>query len=184
MKTIDKILALQVENPDITNSEAAEALKLSRQRVSQECKKAGVTLSRAYGRKTGIVTPPAPRVITGGIPTRISHTVCGTISELLVAADLMARGYKPYFPFVRQRAHDIIAVAPCGEILTFEVRSGKRRADGEGYTFLHKGDGMESDHYAIVLTGDPVIYSPELDPAKENPKALYKAKRKKPQMTP
>lgn len=176
MKTIDKILALRIENPSITVSEAAAALELSRQRVSVECKKAGVALRRAYGpQPKGVVAPPAPRVITGGIPTRVSHTVCGTISELLVAADLMARGYKAYMPLVRQRSHDIIAVSPYGEILTFEVRSGKHRADGEGYTFMSKGKDMSSAHYAIVITGAPVIYSPELDPEKESHKALHRA---------
>lgn len=180
MKTIDKILALQAENPDVTNSEAAEALGLSRQRVSMECKKAGVILRRAYGRGA-IKSAPEPRVITGGVPSVVSHTVCGTISELLVAADLMARGYKPYMPLVRQRGHDLIAVSPGGEILTIEVKSGKARATGEGYSYLHKGERQnQSTHYAIVITGSPVVYEPELDPEKENPKALYKAQKPRP----
>jgi hypothetical protein len=175
MKTIDKILELQAENPDITNSQAAEALGLSRQRVSLECTKAGVVLSRAYKGPRRNHADPKARVITGGIPTRISHTVCGTISELLVAADLMARGYKPYMPLVRQRSHDIIAVTPSGKVLTFEVRSGKHKADGTGHTILKRNESLVvSDYFAVVMTGEPVVYEPELDPDLDNPKALYK----------
>lgn len=174
MKTIEKIQALVAENPAISCSEIAEKLGLTRQRISQVCKSGGIVLESAYPardrRGMGY-----PRVITGGIQSMINHTVGGTISELLVAADLMARGYKPYTPLVRQRSHDIIAVAPCGEILTFEVKSGKRRDNGNGYTFASAPRDVHSDHYAVVITGEPVIYKPELDPSKERPKALYKA---------
>lgn len=174
MKTIEKIQALVAENPAISCSEVAQKLGLTRQRISSVCKDGGIVLAPAYPARDrrGV---GYPRVITGGIQTMLNHTVGGTISELLVAADLMARGYKPYTPLVRQRSHDIIAITPCGELLTFEVKSGKRRDDGNGYTFAAAPRDAQSDHYAVVITGEPVIYKPELDASKERPKSLYKA---------
>lgn len=164
MTTAEKIKALVEANPAITASEAAAELGLSRQRIYAACRSAGIKLRRAYpvnhrDRKQ----TPIPRVITGGVETYISHTVCGAISEMLTVADLMARGYKPYTPIVRQRSHDIIAVSPSGQIVTVEVRSGKSRADGNGYTFCQKTPKeMVSQHYAIVITGRPVEYQPGL----------------------
>ncbi len=165
MTTIERIKSALAENPRLTNSELAELVGVSRQRVSQLCRANGVTLRRAYPvRRTAHKPPkpPTPRVVTGGIQTDINHTVCGTISELLVSADLMARGYKPYTPIVRQRSHDIIAVNLSGEMISIEVRSGRRRADGAGITWQSKCERVGSDYYAIVITGEPVIYKPDL----------------------
>lgn len=166
MNTIDRIREILSVNPSASTSEIAREIGVSRQRISQVCAKEGIKLKRAYpasDRKPS--STPAPRVITGGVISPISHTVCGSISELLVAADLMARGYKPYMPIVRQRSHDILAVNTNNEVLTVEVRSGKRRADGNGITWNSKGERCASSFCAIVITGEPVIYKPELPPA-------------------
>lgn len=87
-----------------------------------------------------------------------SHRVCGTISELLVAADLMARGYEVYIPLARTIGHDIIAEAPSGRLLTIEVRSAKRAANGA----LRFKRTTRSEMFAAVVTGEPVQYDPPL----------------------
>lgn len=161
MATIDKIKDLLSENPHATTADISRDLGVSRQRISHLCRQHGIKLTRAYPARDK-ASAPAPRVITGGVLAPINHTVCGSISEILVAADLMARGYKPYMPIVKQRSHDILAVNSTGGVITIEVRSGKRRADGNGYTWASKGPNCASGFHAIVITGEPVIYKPDL----------------------
>lgn len=164
MTTAEKIMALAESQPGISASQVAAELGISRQRVYSACRLAGIKLKSAYpvSDRRNPAHTPKPRVITGGVETPISHTVCGSISEILTAADLMARGYKPYMPIVRQRSHDIIAVTPSGAVITVEVRSGKPKASGHGYTFGPKCADMISMYYAIVITGRPVEYRPDL----------------------
>lgn len=159
MKTIEKIVAIRDRNPAATTADVAAEIGVSKQRVSALCSKHEVKLRPAY-RRGGRITPPKPRLITGGAPVALGSAPCGTISELLAAADLIARGYKVYSPFVRQRSHDLIAVAPDGTILTFEVRGGHRTASGAlSWSTRDRG---RSHHFAIVVTGEPVAYSPAL----------------------
>lgn len=159
----DRLRAFVKKNPKGTARDAAQALGVSRQRIYHLCKEIGIRLSvppNVPGTRlaTGL---PLPRVRTGGVSIAVNHTICGTISELLAAADLMARGYKVYTPIARQKCHDLIAVAPDGRLVTFEVRSGRRRATGAGFTFVQPQRG-KSDVIAVVLTGDPVEYIPAL----------------------
>lgn len=78
---------------------------------------------------------------------------------MIAVADLLARGFKPYLPVVNQRSHDIIAVSPAGAVVTFEVRSGRRDC---GKLVYNGGSKTRSDHYAVVLAGEPVMYKPDL----------------------
>ena len=157
MKTVDSIAALAKEGK--TTSEIAAALGISRQRVHSAAKTNGIALPK-YGRPANFrVPPPKARVQTGGIPVPISTSVAGSIAEMLVAADLMARGFHVYMPVIISRGHDIIACNGT-EIITFEVRSAHRNASGK-LIFGRKPDCC-SDHYALVVTGEPVIYDPPL----------------------
>lgn len=148
--------------PHATTGDVASALGVSRQRVHQAAQKYGIRLrgtrraSDPTRRKPG---PPKPTAITGGVQPQLTHTVCGTISELLAAADLMTRGYRVYMPIARQRCHDLIAVSPEGKLVTIEVRSGRRCPVGNGHTYPSNRT-VKSDVTAVVLVGEPVIYEP------------------------
>jgi hypothetical protein len=107
-----------------------------------------------------------PRVRTGGVDVPVSAVTAGTISELLVAADLMARGYVVYFPLMKRTAHvDLIATPsnPDRLPLRIEVRSGTIGARGQ-VRYAKKADSR-ADHHAVVMTGEPVHYKPELPSA-------------------
>ena len=77
----------------------SEELGISRQRVYQVINEAEIRLPRqklgpqAFRRARG--KAPQAHLLTGGVPVPISSAVAGSVSELLVAADLLARGYHP-----------------------------------------------------------------------------------------
>lgn len=157
MKNVEEIRRLAGEG--MPASAIAERLGLSRQRVYQICEQNEIALPRyhrRYERRTGA---PKSRVTTGGVQHAINHTVAGTIAELLAAADLMARGWVVFVPVVKSKGHDLIACRD-GEIATFEVRSAYRNAAGK-LIFNKKAD-CASKYYALVITGEPVTYEPQL----------------------
>jgi len=148
-----------------TAHEAAQRLGVSRQRINQVCKALGITLphGQALGYRLPPVktqirkNPPLSRVVTGGVPVPLSRTVAGTIGELLVAADLMARRFWVFFPLVRSTACDLIGMDRAGRTEKIEVRCGKRV---DGRIVYARADEDRSDRRAIVVTGEPVIYAP------------------------
>ena len=82
------------------------------------------------------------------------------MAELIVAADLLARGWYPFFPIVRSTKIDLLVSSRDGKrVLRIEVRSGLRRGDRVVFS---KKDNAECDHYGIVVAGEPVTYQPEL----------------------
>ena len=101
-----------------------------------------------------------PRVITGCVPCAINSTAAGRVSELLVAADLIARGWHVFFPLDYRKGHDLIACGN-GRIVSFEVRSGHRGKTGR--LCFQRNHIMRSDHYAVAVTGEPVAYEPALE---------------------
>lgn len=152
---IDRIKAAIAVNPEITGAELADQLFVSRQRIYQVASKYGLKFPRARPK----ITMPQPPINTGSPLINISQTCCGTVSELIVAADLVARGFKPYFPIVRQKSYDIIAVNDRNEIFSVEVRTGRRLDKIVAY---NKQVTFKSDIMAIVVKGEPVFYEPEL----------------------
>jgi hypothetical protein len=79
---------------------------------------------------------------------------------MLAAADLMARGFAVYYPMARQKGYDLVAVDKKGRMLSIEVRSGRLTESGKP-SFMKKVDS-NAKHHAIVMTGHPVVYEPEL----------------------
>lgn len=154
---IKRLAALKMPQTDI-----ATELNISRQRVGQVFKKHGLSVERKQQRGA-FRQPPVPksRVITGGVAGPVSANVCGLIAELLVAADLMARGWKVFMPLHRSAGHDLVAMHPDDRKLrSFEVRSAHRRPGGA--ISYHKRSSDAADHYALVCTGEPVAYQPDL----------------------
>ena len=140
----------------ISASDSAREMGISRQRVYQLAREMGIEFRKE--RRTGGCEP---RLVTGGIAvSRVNPSVAGKISELLVAADLMARGWQVFFPVYSNKGHDIVAIKN-DKIITVEVRSGSKSKTGVISCFKRPED--HSDYYGIVVTGEPVHYEPALD---------------------
>ena len=154
-----RILALFAsgEGKGLNMAQIARLVGLSRERVRQITTQEGLI---EPGPSPVPRTGPQPRVITGGVPVSLSHTVVGSIGELLAAADLMARGRMVFFPLVRTGACDLLTLDKQGRVERIEVRCGKRAGERVTYAFADKS---QSDRRAIVLTGEPVRYEPSLD---------------------
>lgn len=135
----------------------ASRLGITRARVYQIAKRAGVS----FPRQTSLRVPvkPRARVMTGGVSAPINASVAGTIAELLVAADLMARGWQVFMPLIASKGHDLIA-AKADRLITVEVRSAYRNSAGR-LIYARKPD-CSSSHYAAVITGEPVHYDPDI----------------------
>lgn len=161
MSTADKVR--QLAESGAWASAIATELGVSRQHVYQVARRHKIDLPQNMTPR--VFTPrrsPQPRIQTGGIMAKVNHSVAGTISELLVAADLMARGWQVFLPVIASRGHDVIATKD-GKIATFEVRSAHRNATGT-IKFARKADCL-SDYYGLVITGEPVAYEPDIDAA-------------------
>jgi hypothetical protein len=168
----ERIRALVEADPDTPTADLARAVGVSKQRVHQILKKEG--LWRPWRSKPR-VTPESilaakvpkkiwPAIKPDGCPqiTVTSH-VAGTIAELLVACDLMARGWQVFFPMVRVATKcDLIALDKSGERqIRIEVRSSKRDSKGTIVPKLKPQDVC--DHHAYVIAGEPVLYKPPLE---------------------
>ncbi|MCC3246690.1 helix-turn-helix domain-containing protein [Methylocystis sp. WRRC1] len=153
MSTAEKIRELA--DNGLTASQISRELGISRQRVSQIAKREGIkTVPWVYS------APPRPRVKTGGVDIEITRRAAGSIAELLVAADLTARGHLVYMPIKWSRGHDLISLKN-GILRTFEVKCGTRLTSGR--LSFDKKNAANSDHYAVVLTGEVVSYDPPID---------------------
>ena len=156
-----------------TARDISDEVGLSRQRVHILAKQMGLTLANGtrqgwlsqmeYWRnnhhRRGERAPPVPRVVTGGVLVKLTTHAVGRVAELLVAADLVARGWDVFLPLSITTTNDLVAVKD-GKIKTFEVRCAKRVG---GKIVFGRKISLESDHYALVVTGDPVIYRPAFD---------------------
>lgn len=161
MDVRDKLLKMLAKNPKLTNADLSRELGVSRQRISQITSKLGIKLQRAvvYEIAERRHSPPQARVDLVGAPI-ISHAAAGTVSELLVAADLTARGWQVFFPLVRSTHCDLVVTSHDGTIVKrVEVRSGVRR---EGRIVWQKKATTECEVYAIVLRGEPIRYEPDI----------------------
>lgn len=146
---IDKVRELAATG--LRPPEIAKVMGVSRQWVYVICSKNDIPYP---GRGA-----PLPEVRTG-ILTPLNSTLAGTVSELLVASDLLTKGYQVYRPIMLCRGHDLIALSKSGKILTFEVRSAKRRENGT-IAASTKND-CNSAYFAFVIAGEPIVYKPEL----------------------
>lgn len=156
------IIRALADNPNRSARELAVMASCTRQRVHQIIKAEGLTLPGFDPTRTQSVI--VPRISVAGEGAQIDSTACGTISELIAASDLTARGWQVFFPLVRTSRCDLIALSADG-ITTrrIEVRSGKRKGDTVSY---QRRAGDTCDHYAVVLTGEPVRFFPDINNGK------------------
>jgi hypothetical protein len=146
--------------------ELSSAAGCSRQRVHQILKKEGITNNNrritAPLKKTADTNGSFMEMRSVAFPTGISvaSTRGGRVSELLVAADLTAKGWTVFFPFLRNARCDLIALSDDGSrALRIEVRSGSRV---EGNVRYPKKPNDICDHYAVAISGEPIIYFPDI----------------------
>lgn len=178
MNTAEKIKEVLESGAQVTNSDIARLCGCTRSRVQQVMNSRGwkapldgrkAAVKKAMGRE-GMIPP----VVTGGIPENVGLCAGAQITELLVTADLMARGYRVFTPVSRVSVYDLIAVDPkTGNVKKIEVKTGKRSESGKPYYQRNKShksrnapatDGHSSapDHYAVIIRGEPAIYDPPL----------------------
>ena len=141
---------------------------ITRQRVYQIAAEEGLVLVRRTNepRQPGEPGPhgqgvrgPAPRVLTGGIAMPLTTTAAGAIGELLVAADLVARGWHVFAPIIKVNTHcDLIAMNPNNNaLLRVEVRCARRFGGAIRWNIPEQSKG---DIFARVVTGEPIDYWP------------------------
>lgn len=93
---------------------------------------------------------------------RLSTGVVGAVSELIVSADLLGRGYE-VFRSVSQSCSCDLAALKNGTFLRIEVRTGSVNKQGVMTCSLSKNDIGRSDVLAVVdLSSNRIEYRPDL----------------------
>lgn len=149
----EKIEALCAENPDVTQAMAADALGVTRQRISQACKRYGIRLAN------GKLTPRTSLSVCkpSRWPVPLNASTKGAVGELIVSADLMSRGFFVYRCLSSTGPFDLVAVRD-GEMFRIEVRCG--HIDSEKRLQYAQPQDGRYDVLAIALS-DGVRYKPE-----------------------
>jgi len=147
---IEKLRALAGQGK--TQSEAARDLGVTRQYIGKLSRSNKIEWTAHYKSES----------VTGGVRGKGGLALRGTVAEILVAADLLDRGWNVYMPLVRNRGHDIIAYKD-SNLVTVEVRSGRLTAFSVLVPKV-RGDhkAVKSTHMATLLVGHPVSYEPDL----------------------
>ncbi|MGC8534908.1 MAG: winged helix-turn-helix domain-containing protein [Rhizomicrobium sp.] len=167
------VLELASKDPGLSASGIARRLGISPQRVAQIAKKENLSLPkrtrdpelpyRPGGPPMGVTPKSTPRtaILTEG---PCSTYVAAAVSELMVASDLLARGWHPFLPIVKNSHVDLMATDRNGERpITVEVRSGKRIG---GRMVYQKKTDSRAHHIAVVVMNEPTRYEPDLPDAK------------------
>lgn len=160
----DNILAIRTRNPNASATDIAEELGISRQYVYVIFRRLGLEAKvGGYRPRKVVAAPAAPaaRILTGGVPARLTSTTAGTIGEMLVAADLMARGFTVFHPLVRSVALcDLISQSrETGAMERIEVKCGTRTS-GAKILANKPVNNSKYDRLAVVITGEVVKYVP------------------------
>jgi hypothetical protein len=146
-------------------AEAARDLGVSRARVHQIATRDGIEFRNGRHGAQPRINPPAsrsspnPRIKTGGPHVLLTPSMAGKVVEMIVVADLLARGWQVFLPIFSNRGHDLVAYA-AGNLITVEVRSAHR--DNGGKLAYAKRPSDKSMHYALVVSGEVVHYEPEI----------------------
>lgn len=175
---------LSIQDPEKRPSAAhvARMLGITRARVGQIMKEEGLESGRAGALNASPRSVPRRRngERTGGISMDVQKHRLGYASEMLVAADLISRGYHVFVSIAPGAIYDILAVRRRdAHIATIEVRTARRSDNGsiiQGRQLRQMPGGgsrnasSKIDHFALVLAGEPIVYEPDMPPACEIPK--------------
>jgi len=98
--------------------------------------------------------------ITIGTGRGLSTGTVGAIGELMVASDLMQRGYHVFRALSPNAPCDIVAFRAAESPIKIEVKTGSRRPDG---TLAYPNPQHPFDVLAVALVGGEVVYQPPID---------------------
>jgi len=90
----------------------------------------------------------------------LSRGTAGAISELIVCADLLKKGYE-VFRAVSQSCSCDLLISKNGVIKRLEVRTASGKEENPSFP-IHPRDRGKQDHFAAVLNEKP-IYIPPLE---------------------
>jgi hypothetical protein len=157
--TRERVLTLVRQSPHLNQTEIAERVSATRQRVSQIIASEGLTVPK--GRRG--VAPRAkaraePAEESKGVPAYLAEAG-GPIAVLVAAADLMARGYTVYLPMTSAAAADLVAIDALGNLQRVAVQRARRRGTRLEHERPKPGD---VDIHALILANEPVQYRPNL----------------------
>lgn len=159
-----EVLRLRAADPQVTATMMAEELGVSREAVRQILVKLGLPTKTgktfSWRRRRGARGPmvPAP---PAGFTENCSRPMRGAWAELLVAVDLIGRGYEIFTAAYGSSSCDMLALRE-GKTLRVEVKLGQW--NGSKHTASINSDRRKSfDLLAIVARdGKEVRYLPEL----------------------
>lgn len=154
MSAIEQIKQILAEDADSTAAIIATKIGVSRQRVHQICKAAGVTLFD--GRRRGGSAAWSNHF--GGPEVLSSHFVGGA-SELTACADLLRRGIPVYRAVTFVSAADLV-IDFRGALLRVEVKSAKRN-NSNSLRYPMPADRSRYDILALVESNGAVTYKPD-----------------------
>ena len=152
------IMSLANEEPNLTQSEVAERLGISRQRVSQVCKKLGLKFSRGSrgpSRKRGIVPIPKDKNRFGFSRNRRNASLIGAAAEMIVCSYLLQRGHPVYKALSPSSPCDLVADLD-GKLFRVEVKSASRNLNG-GISYP-RPDAAKYDLLGLVFQDASVVF--------------------------
>jgi predicted nucleic acid-binding Zn ribbon protein len=95
---------------------------------------------------------------------RLPTPTIGAAHELLVAADLLRRGYHVFRALSAACPADLVAYkGDCGDTLRIEVRTALARRDGSLYANRNAGPRDRRDVMAHVSHAGRIEYTPEIE---------------------
>ena len=158
--TRERVLALVQQSPHLNQTEIAEQVHATRQRVSQIIASEGLAVPkgrRGVAPRTRAVTETVAELKS--VPAYLAEAG-RPIAVLVAAADLMTHGYTVYLPLTQAAAADLVAIDARGNLKRVAVQRAKRKGGGRlGYEYPKPGD---VDVHALILADEPVQYRPDL----------------------
>lgn len=154
LKMKDKIIDLATNRPKMSLADIGREVGATGEYVRQVLKKANVVKPRAPMRGEN-ATPKIKITTNTG-----SHINIGAASEMLVCADLLARGYSVFRSVSGHASCDLICYKKddLEKLIRVEVRTAKKIKDNIVYA---KPDGKRYDLLALAVHGE-VVYVPPL----------------------
>lgn len=157
METREEVAALRLDDPEITAAEMSRRLGVSTERIRQILIALGLPTSTSRSRQE----PATKRPTTGVSLEHCNNTTArGTWAELVVAADLVCRGYEVFLQRSGGSSCDMISLKD-GRCERVEVKLGtwsssKWRSPAYRDTGLH-------DRFVIVGTDNSIKYEPPFE---------------------
>ena len=143
----EKLLAFHKANPGATQGDAAAALGVSRQRISQLCQELGLRFMRATRASNRPIMPKADHWGNTGLARSRSPHFIGAGGEMLVAADLLVRGISVFRSLSATAEFDLLAVFN-GRMLRIECRSARYKMNGA--PIAQRTDRRKHDGFAMI----------------------------------